>query len=265
MGTSACHLTIGDGEIDIPGMFGRVKDGMIPGYWGYEMGQASFGDTFAWYVENAVPSAYHREAEKEGRSIHAYLQNLASDLVPGQSGLLALDWFNGNRSVLLDSDLSGMLIGLTLQTKAEEIYRSLVESATFGMRIIVDTIESHGIAISEIVAAGGIANKSPFVMQLCADVLKRELKVAENPNVPARSSAIYGAVAAGSNSGGFDNISEASIQLGVPGYTTYAPDSKRSDIYDELYCKYKKLHDYFGIFESDIMKTLKSLKMKRGV
>ena len=197
MGTSNCHMVLGDSENIVPGMCGYVEDGIIPGFIGYEAGQSCVGDHFAWFVENCVPQSYLQEAKAKDLDIHAYLEAKASILLPGESGLLALDWWNGNRSVLVDVDLTGLLIGQTLATKPEEIYRALIEATAYGTRIIIETFEENGVPVNEIVATGGLPDRNRLLMQIYADVTGREIKVAAAKQTPALGSAMFGAVAAG--------------------------------------------------------------------
>jgi L-ribulokinase len=180
MGTSNCHMLLGTEERLAPGMCGYVEDGIIPGLFGYEAGQSCVGDHFAWFVENCVPGRYEKEAAERGLDIHELLEEKAAKLKPGESGLVALDWWNGNRSVLVDVDLTGVLVGATLATKAEEIYRALIEATTYGTRMIVETFEANGVPVKEIVTTGGLPNKNKLLMQIYADVTGRPLYIASN-------------------------------------------------------------------------------------
>ena len=173
------------------------KDGILPGMYGYEAGQAAVGDMFAWFVKRCVPGEYFESAANQGISVYEYLESLAKHYLPGESGLVALDWWNGNRSILSDADLTGSIFGLTLATRPEEIYRALLESTAFGTRIIVDNFASHGIYIDNLVAAGGLSHKSPLLMQIYADVCGLPVTVRASSEIPARGAAIFGAVAAG--------------------------------------------------------------------
>ena len=186
MGTSICHMVLGSEEHLVPGICGYVEDGIIPGFFGYEAGQSCVGDHFAWFVENAVPPEYHAAAKKSKLDLHQLLEKEAAKLSPGESGLLALDWWNGNRSTLVDVDLTGMLLGATLATKAPEIYRALIEATAFGTRVIVEAFEKNGVAVNEFVTCGGLPEKNKLLMQIYADVTGRELKVVA-PNRRARS------------------------------------------------------------------------------
>jgi len=260
MGTSTCHMLLGNVEKPVPGICGVVEDGIIPGYFGYEAGQSCVGDHFQWFVENCVPAEYEKQAKEEGLDIHGYLTKKAQALKVGESGLVALDWWNGNRSVLVDVDLTGMIVGCTLATKPEEIYRALIEATAYGTRMIVETFESNGISVDEIFACGGIAEKNAFLMQIYADVLNREFKISASPQAPALGSALFGAVAAGKQKGGFDNIADAVKVMAKIKDFTYKPIAENVKIYDELYKEYKILHDYFGRGENDVMKRLKKIR-----
>jgi L-ribulokinase len=259
VGTSMCHLLLGEKEKHVPGISGVVEDGIIPGYFGYEAGQACMGDHFAWFAENACPSYIEQEAKADKRKLLAHLDMLASRLKPGESGLLALDWWNGNRSVLVDADLSGMIVGCTLQTKPEEIYRALTEATAFGTRMIVETFINSGVPIEGIVAAGGIAVKSPFVMQVFADVLGMEITVNKTSQIGALGAAMFAAAAAGSKAGGYDLLSDAAERMAGKDTVTYRPNGSYKRVYDSLYEEYRALHDYFGRGQNNVMKKLRSL------
>ncbi|HBN82254.1 MAG TPA: ribulokinase [Clostridiales bacterium] len=260
MGTSACHMLLSDREIHVPGISGVVEDGIIPGYYGYEAGQACLGDHFAWFAENCCPALYEQQAKENNMKKLAWLDEKASQLKPGESGLLALDWWNGNRSVLVDADLSGIVVGCTLQTKPEEIYRALVEATAFGTKMIIETFKENGIPVREIIAAGGIAVKSPFVMQLFADVLGLEITVNKTLQIGALGAAMFGAVAAGYDKGGYDRISEAAEHMIGEEVVLYTPIKEYTKIYESLYEEYKLLHDYFGRGKNNVMKRLKEWK-----
>ncbi len=259
MGTSTCHMLLEKKEKPVAGICGVVEDGMIPGYFGYEAGQACAGDHFSWFVENCVPEAYEREAKTAKMGIHELLSQKAAKQKPGQNGLLALDWWNGNRSVLMDSSLSGVLIGCTLATKPEDIYRALIEGTAYGTRVILKNFEKHNIAVKRIVACGGIAMKNDFLMQIYADVLNREIRVVDSPQAPALGSAIFGAVAAGKDKGGYDAIQDAAKNMGKPCVKLFLPEADNARKYDMLYKEYVTLHDYFGRGENDVLRRLKKL------
>ncbi|MCL2664355.1 MAG: ribulokinase [Defluviitaleaceae bacterium] len=261
MGTSTCHIMLGDEVKIVPGMCGVVEDGVMPGFAGYEAGQSCVGDHFEWFTENCVPEDYRREAAKKNMDIHQFLTGKASGLEPGQSGLVALDWWNGNRSVLVDADLTGLLVGCTLQTKPEEIYRALIEATAYGTRMIIDTFAESGVPVDELFACGGIAEKNALMMQIYADVTGREIRISGSPQAPALGSAMFGAVAAGSAAGGYDTIYMAVGPMSKIKDTVYRPNKKNTAVYDLLYAEYKILHDYFGRGANDVMKRLKKIKL----
>lgn len=260
MGTSTCHMALGDEPREFEGLAGYVADGIVPGFYGFEAGQSCVGDHFAWFVENCVPAEYQQEAAEKGISIHNLLSEKASHLAPGQSGLLALDWWNGNRSVLMDADLTGLVLGCTLNTRPEEIYRALVEATAFGTLVIIETFVNGGVPVDEIVACGGLAERNPVLMQIYSDITGREFKLAASGQAVALGSAIFGAVAAGSLAGGYDSIDEAAAAMARLKEERYKPNPENHAIYQKLYAEYKKLHDYFGRGENDVMKTLKELR-----
>jgi L-ribulokinase len=260
IGTSTCHMLLGDAEREVPGMCGVVEDGIIEGFFGYEAGQSCVGDHFQWFVENCTPAAYRDEADARGIDLHLLLTEKASAIKPGESGLVALDWWNGNRSVLVDVDLTGMIIGMTLGTRPEEIYRALVEATAYGTKMIIDTFEENGVPVKEFYAAGGIAEKNPFVMQIYADILGREIKISGSSQAPALGAAMFGAVAAGKMGGGFDTIQEAAVVMARVKDYTFKPLPENVVTYSKLYAEYRMLHDYFGRGANDVMKRLKEIK-----
>lgn len=260
MGTSTCHMVLGKEPKIVEGMCGYVEDGILPGFFGFEAGQSCVGDHFAWFAENCVPASYKEEAKDLRISVHDLLTRKASLLTPGQSGLLALDWWNGNRSVLVDVDLTGMILGMTLATKPEEIYRALIEATAFGTNVIIQAFESNGVAVDEIVACGGLPERNEMLMQIYADVTNREFKVAASPQTCALGSAMWGAVAAGKAEGGWDDINQAAAAMAKVKDQTFRPNAESHAIYSTLYNEYTKLHDYFGRGENDVMKHLKQIK-----
>ncbi|MFX3631316.1 MAG: ribulokinase [Candidatus Pristimantibacillus sp.] len=260
MGTSICHMLLGTEEKEVEGMCGVVEDGIIPGYYGYEAGQSAVGDIFEWYVDEAVPAYVLEEAERQGMNIHGYLESKASELAVGESGLLALDWWNGNRSVLVDTDLTGTIVGLTLLTKPWEVYRALLESTAFGTRKIVDAFHSNGVEVNELYACGGLPQKNRLLMQIYADVTNREIKVAASKQTPALGAAMFGAVAAGAAKGGYDSIVDAAQRMARVREESFKPIPANVAIYEKLYAEYNLLHDYFGRGANDVMKRLKAIK-----
>jgi L-ribulokinase len=260
MGTSNCHMVLGKEEHEVPGICGVVQDGIIAGFSGYEAGQSCVGDSFAWFVERCVPAAYMYQAEAHGLNIHQFLEEKAALLKPGESGLLALDWWNGNRSILVDVDLTGLLLGLTLATRPEEIYRALIESTAYGTRIIIDDFEANGIPVKEIVAAGGLPERNKLLMQIYADVTGRPIRQAGTSQGGALGSAMHGAVAAGKEAGGYDSIFEASRHMARLREEAFNPIPHNQEVYDRLYREYVTLYDYFGRGTNDVMKRLKRIR-----
>ncbi|WP_040158593.1 ribulokinase [Nigerium massiliense] len=254
MGTSSCWLVPGEELKEVPGMFGVVDGGLVEGSWGFECGQTAVGDIFAWFVENTVPAHYYAEAARLELSVHEFLSRKAEELKPGESGLLALDWHNGNRSVLADANLSGMIVGLTLATQPEEIYRALIEGTAFGARMIVETFEECGVAINEIICGGGLI-KNRFLMRTYANILNRKLGTCSSMQPGALGSAIFAAVAAGE----YPDAPAAAAAMGARDQRSYEPDAEAAKVYDELYAEWKKLHDYFGRGENPVMHNLKNL------
>lgn len=260
MGTSTCHILLGTEEKEVPGMCGVVEDGVCPGFYGYEAGQSCVGDHFAWFVENCVSGEYYEKAKEEGLNIHEYLTKKAQEYKVGESGLVALDWWNGNRSILVDVDLTGMILGMTLQTKPEEMYRALIEATAYGTRKIIEAFRNSGVPVDEFYASGGISQKNAMAMQIYADVLGIPIKIGGTSQGPALGSAIFGAVAAGSEKGGYDDVFKAGKIMGKLRDTVYYPNPENAKIYDKLYAEYSILHDYFGRGANDVMKRLKDIK-----
>ncbi len=203
----------------------------------------------------------HDQARRDGVSVHDVLTAEASRLAPGESGLLALDWWNGNRSVLVDADLSGLLIGETLATRPHEIYRALIEATAFGTRMIIDTFHQAGVPVNQIVACGGLQERNELLMQIYADVCGRELSVSGSPQTPALGAAMFGAVAAGAAAGGYDSIFDAAGKMARLGPRTYRPDPAGGAVYERIYAEYARLHDLFGRAGGDAaMKTLREIR-----
>jgi len=262
MGTSNCHMLLSEQEHSVPGMCGYVEDGIIPGFFGYEAGQACVGDHFAWFMENCVPASYAAEAAARGLSLHELFEAKAAALKPGESGLVALDWWNGNRSVLVDVDLTGVILGMTLATKPEEIYRALIEATAFGTRVIIEAFQASGAPVYEIVASGGLPDRNRMLMQVYADVTGRPIKVAGTKQGGAFGSAMHAAVAAGEAAGGYATIQDAVKAMAWLRDEHYTPNPAATAVYDELFAEYKQLHDYFGRGGNDVMKRLKALKVR---
>lgn len=255
MGTSTCHVVNGDHLADVPGMCGVVDGGIISGLFGYEAGQSGVGDIFAWYVDRQVPERLYAAAHAAGTSIHQYLTDLAYEEPVGAHGLVALDWNNGNRSVLVDAGLSGLLVGQTLATRPEQIYRALLEATAFGTRKIVETFNAAGVPVTEFIVAGGLL-KNPQLMQTYADVLRMPVSVIGSEQGPALGAAIHAAVAAGA----YPDVRTASASMGRRGRDVYIPNPEASDAYDSLFALYLELHDHFGRGGSDAMHRLKAIR-----
>lgn len=260
MGTSTCHMIMGEEDKDVPGICGSVEDGILPGFFGFEAGQSCVGDHFAWFIDNCLPASYYEEAKAQGINIHKFLRQKAEKLAPGESGLLALDWWNGNRSILVDVDLTGMMLGMTLQTKPEEIYRALIEATAYGTKAIIENFEKNGVPVEEFYAAGGISQKDPMTMQIYADVINKPVFIAGSEQSPALGAAIVGAVAAGSEAGGYDNVFDAARVMGKLKDVVYRPIPENAEAYEKLFAEYMTLHDYFGRGANDVMKRLKKMK-----
>lgn len=260
MGTSICHMLLGTEEKQVEGMCGVVEDGIIPGLYGYEAGQSAVGDIFEWYVEEALPAYVKEAASEEGIGVHQWLEREAAAYKPGQTGLLALDWWNGNRSVLVDTDLTGLMLGMTLLTKPQEIYRTLLEATAFGTRKIVDAFHENGVAVDVLYACGGLPQKNRLLMQIYADVTNREIMVADSKQTPALGAAMFAAVAAGQAQGGYDSIIDAAEKMARVKEETFKPIPEHVELYEQLYQEYSKLYDYFGRGENDVMKRLKRIK-----
>jgi len=253
MGTSTCHVMNGDHLAEVPGMCGVVDGGIVDGLFGYEAGQSGVGDIFAWYVKNQVPQASHDAAAKAGKSVHQYLTDLAYEEPVGAHGLVALDWHNGNRSVLVNTELSGTIVGLTLATRPEQVYRALLEATAFGTRTIVETFNKAGVPVTEFVVAGGLL-KNPLLMQTYCDVLRMPISIIDSDQGPALGSAIHAAVAAGA----YPDVRAAAEVMGKVIKGAYTPQDEDADAYDELFAEYSQLHDYFGRGTNDVMRRLKN-------
>ncbi len=251
VGTSICDMVVHRDEVLLEGITGVVRDGIVPGLYGYEAGQPAVGDMFAWYVDRLLGGSGARYGE---------LEAAAATLLPGESGLVALDWWNGNRSVLGDADLAGAVVGLSLQTTPSELYRALLESVAYGARTIIENFESGGMALARVVACGGIAEKSELMMQLFADVSGLDVEVAGSSQVPARGSALFGAVAAGRDAGGFADIATATATLAVPAARTFKPNAEAKAVYDRVFALYRSLHDTLGRRDVGVMHELKALR-----
>jgi L-ribulokinase len=255
MGTSTCHIMNGASLKQVPGMCGVVDGGITPGLYGYEAGQSGVGDLFGWMVAHATPPEYHARAQQQGISVHQILTEEAAKQAIGEHGLIALDWLNGNRSVLVNAELSGIFVGLTLATRAPDLYRALLESTAFGTRTILEAFEASGVPVNELIIAGGLM-KNPLLMQIYADVTGRELSLVASHQGGALGSAIFAAVAAGQ----YPDIGEAARAMGKNHKSVYKPILENQKAYDRLYAEYKLLHDYFGRGTNEVMKRLKAMR-----
>jgi L-ribulokinase len=241
MGTSTCHVMNGDRIADVPGICGVVDGGIIAGKFGYEAGQSAVGDIFAWWTGLGVPERYREDAAERGQDLHEYLSSRCAGQPVGAHGLIALDWMGGNRSILVDHHLSGVIAGLTLATTPEEVYLALLESTAYGTRVIVEAFEAAGQPVTEFIVAGGL-KRNRLLMQIYADVLRRPIYVTTSDQGPALGSAIHAAVAAGLHA----DVAAAAAVMGRVDETAYLPEPARADVYDELFAEYRTLHDYFS-------------------
>lgn len=254
IGTSSCHILLGDKEAFVPGTCGCVKDGIFDGLYAYEAGQACVGDSFEWFVKNCVPHSYYEDAKNQGMNIHKYLRSKAEKLLPGSNGVMALDWWNGNRTPYVDGALKGVLVGLNLNTKPEEIYRALIEATAYGTKRIIDIYEENGIKINKLYAAGGIAEKDEMLMQIYSDVTGREIYLSGTNQACAYGSAVLGAV----NENGYASLNEASEKMKKLKDILYKPVKENTEAYYELYKEYVKLSEYFSQ-SNNIMHKLKDI------
>jgi L-ribulokinase len=261
IGTSTCDMMVvpsGDPLEDVPGLCGIVPGSILPGYYGLEAGQSAVGDIFNWFVNYIQPLG-----KKAGS--HQALSAAASKLKPGESGLLALDWNNGNRTILVDQRLTGLLLGQTLYTTPAEIYCALIEATAFGALTIIKRFEEYGVKVEQIVNCGGIAEKNPLVMQIYADVTGRPIKISRSAQTCALGAALAGAVVAGSKAGGYDNYADAQKAMTGLKSRVFNPNAKAHEVYAKLYALYRKLHDSFGTPEPNgslypVMKELIAIR-----
>lgn len=260
VGTGMGMILQSETEAAFPGICGVSYGAVSPKYYGYEAGLSSCGDLFSWFTDSYVNSDIERAAAEAGKPAISYLGDLAEKLAPGESGLLAIDWWNGNRSLLADTDLGGMIFGMNLHTKPEEILRALFEATGFSVRMVVEEFSKYGVQVDTIRAVGGIAEKNPFLMQLYADILNREIIVPQVKQACGLGSAIYAAVAAGSARGGYDTLEEAAERMGCGDGPRYMPNAENHALYTELFAEYRRLHDYFGRGENNVLKKLNTLR-----
>jgi len=266
IGTSTCDMLVSEateGFPDIPGICGIVDGSIVPGFFGLEAGQSAVGDIFNWFVNYIQPGG-------ESAGTHEALTEKAARLKPGQSGLLALDWNNGNRTILVDQRLTGLLIGQTLHTKPEEIYRALIEGTAFGALTIINRFEEYGVEVKEVINCGGIAEKNPLLMQIYADATGREMKISRSAQTCALGAAIAGAVVAGRKIGGYESVPEAQAAMCGIKERTFKPIPENQKVYKELYSLYKQLHDAFGVESysgkmANVMKEVLDIKDRANV
>jgi L-ribulokinase len=257
MGTSTCHVMNSSELREVPGMCGVVDGGISDGLYGYEAGQSGVGDIFGWFVNSGVPHNYLLRAQAAGQSVHELLSDLAAGQAIGQHGLLALDWHSGNRSVLVDHELSGLIIGQTLATRPEDIYRALIEATAFGTRTIIETFDAAGVPAHELIVSGGLT-RNTLLMQIYADVTGLPLSIITSDQGPALGSAIHAAVAAGYH----PDMGAAAAAMGRVQRSVYLPIPANKAAYDELFADYTALHDYFGRGGNDVMHRLKALQRR---
>ena len=260
IGTSMGMLLLSDKERTFPGLCGVCYGSIVPSYYGYETGLSACGDIFQWFADNCVPESCSRAARERGVPILQYLTEKLAHYRPGESGLLALDWWNGNRSILEDELLTGVILGLTLQTRPEEILRALFEATGFGAKTIIEEYKKYGIAVNEIVAVGGIAEKNPTLIQIYADIIGCDITVPEVKDACALGTAIYAAVAAGSARGGYDKVDDAVAAMACKKCTKYSPNPENQSTYERLYEEYQILHDHFGRGSNDVLKRLIAIR-----
>jgi L-ribulokinase len=246
MGTSTCHVVNGEKVAEVAGMCGVADGGISAGAWGYEAGQSGVGDIFGWFVDQAAPDGY---------ASHERLSELAAAQPVGAHGLVALDWWNGNRSLLVNHDLSGLIVGLTLATRPPDVYRALLEATAYGTRMIIEAFTAAGVPVSELVVAGGLTSNR-LLMQIYADVTDRPLSLIGSAQGPALGSAIHAAVAAGA----YPDVPAASAVMGRVERAVYRPDPGRARAYDALYAEYRALHDHFGRGGDDVMLRLRAIR-----
>ena len=240
-------------------MCGTAEGSPIPGFRGYSAGVGAVGDLFAWAARYAADAATEEEARSRGLSVIELLTEKCEKKRPGETGLLALDWFAGNKCCLSDSALTGTIFGLTLQTRPEDIFRALVEATAFDTRNIFESFAAQGLSPRRVIAAGGIPRKSPFVMQLYADVLGLPVGVTGTTQGAALGSAINAAAAAGAAAGGYDSLTAAMEAMAVRVERTYLPRPDAGAVYDRLYAEYKRLYEYFG-HENTILRRIREIR-----
>lgn len=260
LGADFFHIILSKKENRVPGLCGMVEDGVVPGLFAYQACQAGGSDHFTWFLENAVPERYMKEAHSKKIEPLRLLEEKAAALKPSESGLVALDWWKGNRSILVDRDLTGIILGYSLETKPEEIYRAILEATAFGTRKIFETFIASGVPINEIIIAGGESTSNKLLLNILANVARTEIKIAKSQQPSALGAAMYAAVAAGEARGGYQTIQEASQNMAHLSSRSYIPNNNDKKTYNRLYSEYTLLHDYFGYGHNNAMKRLINLR-----
>lgn len=260
LGSNFFHIILSNKEYRVPGMCGLVEDGVVPGLFAYEACQAGGTDHFSWFMDNAVPERYSKEARSKKISIFQLMEEKAASLKPAEAGLVALDWWEGNRSILVDKDLTGLILGYSLKTKPEEVYRAILEATAFGTRKIFETFIASGVPINEIIVAGGESITNKLLLNIMANVTRTEIKVAKSQDTSALGAAMYAAVAAGESRGGYSSIQDASNKMAHLSSKSFVPNNNDKKTYNRLYTEYTLLHDYFGYGHNNAMKRLKNLR-----
>lgn len=248
IGTSSCHMLQSKSDMNIPNSM-KVKNSIFPGYYTYISSQVAVGDCFNWFFENIIPYQYYVEARSKNKDIHCYMEEKLST-VPQREKCIALDWWNGLRK---NSQLKGIIWGLDINTKPEDIYLSLIESTAFGLKLIIEGYEKHNIKVDEICAAGGVAYNSSVILQIYANIIKKPIKVSRSKHASAFGMAIFSSVAAGKENGGYDNMFEATAKMGGVQEISYYPQKEYFKLYDQIYKKYKKLYDYFANLDNNVL------------
>ncbi len=259
LGTSACHMLLSKNEVLLPGIQGVVWEGILPGFYGYEAGQAAVGDLFAWFAKNAIPREYYEEASRKGVDILSYMEKKSRSLGPSETKLVVLDWWNGNRSILIDPELSGLIVGLNMNTKPEHIFTAMVQAAAFGTRVILEHFEKHGLEIKEVITTGGIAEKNQLFLETLANATGKTFHVAGRSQACAYGAAVFGAAAAGEEKTGFKDVTSAAKALGGSYKKSYHADNTLKERYEKLFDAYMELHDHFGRGGTDLMKRLERI------
>lgn len=254
--SAICHMVVNREKHECPGICGAIEDGILTGYYGYEAGKMSAGDIFDWFVENLVPYTLVQRAIDENTSIYKLMDRMALEIPAGGTGLLTLNWWSGNRSIVFDRDLSGAILGMTLKTKPAEIYRALMEGFAYGARETIDTMRKSGIQIHSYYVTGIVAQRSPILLQILADVLGKEVWLTSTEHTSAMGAAIYASVASGCH----PDVAQAVAHMTRPPKRCFQPDAKNHRIYNQIYAYYLKLYDYFRTDPNLLMRNIKRIK-----